>query len=68
MKLRRILRSIRLLVWLIMFLEYSKEYQKGELKIKIIVIIKRQQQICQSLNVPFTDFQESVATGMAHVI
>ena len=68
MKLRRILRSIRLLVWLIMFMEYSKEYQKGELKIKIIVIIKRQQQICQSLNVPLNEFQESVATGMAHVI
>lgn len=49
-------------------MEYSKEYQKGELKIKIIVIIKRQQQICQSLNVPLNEFQESVATGMAHVI
>lgn len=48
-------------------MEYSKEYQKGELKIKIIVIIKRQQ-LCQSLNVPLNEFQESVATGMAHVI
>ena len=49
-------------------MEYSKEYQKGELKIKIIVIIKRQQKICQSLNVPLNEFQESVATGMANVI